>query len=356
MVQLFPAAFRCRAVKFPTHPLADPAPTLAAEVNTTQSEIDTVPETGRARPVPLLATAPSWEALRGYATLMRGVLDALPFGVAVLDRGGTLTTWNHELASMLPSPPSRGGTHDISVLVREVHRIVADPQDFDARLQLALEPSEAELDGELPSSDFEVALHGEDGGALAVSANAFGDGDESIVICFRDATGELRARRALEHRAMHDQLTGLPNRELLMDRLSVALARLGRQGTAVGVLFIDLDGFKEVNDLHGHDVGDELLVSVAARLRREVRDGDTVARFGGDEFVVLCEDLVRIEAAEPLARRLAEAVAQPVSIAERTLHVRASIGVVVEQNSATSAEALVKRADAEMYRVKHGAR
>ncbi len=304
----------------------------------------------------VLATAPSWEALRGYATLMRGVLDALPFGVAVLDRGGTLTTWNHELASMLPSPPSRGGTHDLSVLVREVHRIVADPQEFDARLKLALEPPEAEEEGERPSGEFEVALLGDDGGALAVSVSGFGDNDESIVICFRDATGELRARRALEHRAMHDRLTDLPNRELLMDRLSVALARLGRQGTAVGVLFIDLDGFKEINDVHGHDVGDVVLVNVAARLRNEVRDGDTVARFGGDEFVVLCEDLVRIEAAEPLARRLAEAVAQPVSTGDRLLVVHASIGVVVEQNPATSAEALVKRADEEMYRVKHGAR
>ncbi len=309
-----------------------------------------------ARAPALLATAPSWEALRGYATLMRGVLDALPFGVAVLDRGGTLTTWNEELASMLPSPPARGGIHDLSVLVHQVHRIVADPQEFDARLKAALEPVATDDEGERPSGEFEVALHGEDAGALAVSVSGFGDDNESIVICFRDATGELRARRALEHRAMHDALTGLPNRNLLMDRLSVALLRLGRQGTAVGVLFIDLDGFKEVNDVYGHDVGDELLVTVAARLRREVRDGDTVARFGGDEFVVLCEDLVRVEAAAPLAERLAAAVAQPVSTGDRQLVVRASIGVVVEQNPATSAEALVKRADSEMYRVKHGSR
>ncbi len=331
-------------------------------MSTTHSEIDQVAEAERARPAPslaratdTLATAPSWEALRGYARLMRGVVDALPFGVAVLDRSGVLTTWNRELASMLPSPPSRGGKHDLSILRREVHRIVADPEDFDARLDEALAPDEFDTDGDGggPNGEFEVALR--DGGALAVSTSGLGE-DEGVVICFRDATGELRARRELEHRAMHDPLTGLPNRELLMDRLSVALARLGRQGTAVGVLFIDLDGFKEVNDVHGHDVGDELLVSVAQRLRREVRDGDTVARFGGDEFVVLCEDLVRIDSAEPLARRLADAVAQPVSTGERLLVVQASIGVVVEQNPATSAEALVKKADAEMYRVKHGSR
>ena len=299
-------------------------------------------------------SAPTWEALRGYSTLLRGVLDAVPYGIAVLDRGGTLTIWNEELASMLPAPPTRGGQHDLSTLVREVQRILAEPEVFEARLAEALAPQQDGEDFVRGSREFEVALR--DGGALAISTSPISRDDGTMVICFRDATGELRARRELEHRAMHDTLTGLPNRELLMDRLTVALARLGRQGTAVGVLFIDLDGFKEVNDVHGHDVGDELLVSVAARLRREVRDGDTVARYGGDEFVVLCEDLVRVEAAAPLAQRLADAVAQPVSTGERLLVVRASIGVVVEQNPQTSAEALVKRADAEMYRVKHAPR
>jgi diguanylate cyclase (GGDEF)-like protein len=251
---------------------------------------------------------------------------------------------------MLPAPPARGGQHDLSTLIREVRRIVGDPDDFEVRLHQAVLNPAAGAEFERGATEFEVALR--DGGALAISTSALSERDGTVVICFRDATGELRARRELEHRAMHDALTGLPNRELLMDRLSVALARLGRQGTAVGVLFIDLDGFKEVNDAHGHTVGDELLVSVAGRLRREVRDGDTVARYGGDEFVVLCEDLVRVEAAQPLARRLADAVAQPVSTGERLLVVQASIGVVVEQNPATSAEALVERADAEMYRVK----
>jgi diguanylate cyclase (GGDEF)-like protein len=316
--------------------------------------IDSQAHTSPQRANEALLSAPSWEALRSYSTLLRGVLDAMPYGVAVLDRSGTLTIWNQELATMLPTAPTRGGHHDLSTLVREVSRIVAEPEVFEQRLREAIEDSPDADGAESTSGEFEVTLR--DGGALVISTNRLARGDGTTVVSFRDATGELRARRELEHRAMHDTLTGLPNRELLMDRLSVALARLGRQGTAVGVLFIDLDGFKEVNDVHGHQVGDELLVSVAGRLRREVRDGDTVARYGGDEFVVLCEDLQRVEAAQPLAQRLADAVAQPVSTGERLLVVQASIGVVVEQNPATSAEMLVKRADAEMYRVKQNAR
>ena len=274
---------------------------------------------------------------------MRNVFDGLPFGVAVVDRDGIMALWNEELAELMPSPPARAGNTSLDGVIRELRRIVTDPDAFDAQVREAVRDPRG-------AAEFEVTLR--DGGALAISASSLGLGNGTAVICFRDATGELHARRELEHRAMHDPLTGLPNRELLMDRLSVALARLGRQGTGVGVLFIDLDGFKAVNDEHGHAVGDELLVSVAARLRREVRDGDTVARYGGDEFVVLCEDLVHIEAAAPLARRLAEAIAQPVSAGERLLVVRATVGVVIEQNPATTAEALVTRADTEMYRVK----
>jgi diguanylate cyclase (GGDEF)-like protein len=178
------------------------------------------------------------------------------------------------------------------------------------------------------------------------------DGEGSHIVCLRDSTGELHARRELEHRALHDPLTSLPNRELLLDRLAVALARRVRQGTSLGVIFIDLDEFKQINDEFGHVVGDEVLVSVAHRLQREVRDGDTVARYGGDEFVVLCEDLASELTADPLARRLARAISQPVTAGGRLLETSASIGVVVESDPATDPEALLARADAEMYRHK----
>jgi diguanylate cyclase (GGDEF)-like protein len=277
--------------------------------------------------------------MRAYTSLLRGVIDGLPFAVAVLDGAGMLTIWNAELSALLAAP-LRTGESDLAALVRELGRIVSEPDALESRLR----------DHAGGGEEFEVALR--DGGALAISVGELDRAAGLRLICLRDTTRELHTRRELEHRAMHDPLTGLPNRELLMDRLSVALARLGRQGTGLGVLFIDLDGFKGINDEHGHEVGNELLVSIAGRLRREVRDGDTVARYGGDEFVVLCEDLVHLDAARPLARRLAEAIGQPVSAGGHLLAVRASIGVVVEQNPGVSAESLLARADAEMYRVK----
>ena len=241
-----------------------------------------------------LRSPPSWEALRAYILLLRGVFDGLPFGVAMIEAGGDGAVERGALGAA--SGAARARRRQRPRLARA--RCGASSPTPRARAAAARRRARS-----AGAAEFEVTLR--DGGALAITATRCRVGDGATVLCFRDATGELHARRELEHRAMHDPLTGLPNRELLMDRLSVALARLGRQGTAVGVLFIDLDGFKEVNDAHGHAVGDELLVSIASRLRREVRDGDTVARYGGDEFVVLCEDLVHLDAAQPLARRLA---------------------------------------------------
>ena len=320
-----------------THSLAATRHTLDGEVNS-----PTQTRGAPAEAVPASATRPSWEALRAYSLMLRGVLDGLPFAVAVFEAGETMTLYNDELVELLPETP-RLGSMDLAKLIEALALIVTDPETLGTRLRDAMRDPQG-------AAEFEVDLR--DGGALAISTTTLGVGPGATAVCLRDATGELHARRELEHRAMHDPLTGLPNRDLLLDRLSVALARLGRQGTGLGVLFIDLDGFKQINDAHGHAVGDELLVSIASRLRREVRDGDTVARYGGDEFVVLCEDLVHLDAAMPLAHRLAAAIGQPVSSGDRLLAVQASVGVVVEQNPGTTAESLITRADAEMYRVK----
>ena len=160
---------------------------------------------------------------------------------------------------------------------------------------------------------------------------------------------------ALTHRALHDALTALPNRELFCDRLEQALARARRRTVPLAVLFVDLDGFKQVNDVHGHKAGDDVLVEAGRRLRALVRTSDTVARYGGDEFTILAEEVVDVEAAQHLGERVAEELSRPYP---GGLQLGASVGIAFAANpAATTPDALIRRADHAMYRSKRpGAR
>ncbi|MFN8026011.1 MAG: PAS domain S-box protein [Acidimicrobiia bacterium] len=173
----------------------------------------------------------------------------------------------------------------------------------------------------------------------------------SLFVQFADLTDRKRAEDALAHQALHDTLTDLPNRLLLVDRLSQSLARAERTGTDVAVLFLDLDRFKLVNDSLGHDVGDRLLVEVAARLTHTMRGSDTVARFGGDEFVLVCEEVRDVDEARELGERVIAVLRDPIAVSGRELYATASVGVAVGGADA-SAEQLLRDADAAMYRAK----
>jgi diguanylate cyclase (GGDEF)-like protein len=164
---------------------------------------------------------------------------------------------------------------------------------------------------------------------------------------------ELRREQArLAHEALHDSLTGLPNRKLFFDRLRHALAASARRTFATAVLFIDIDQFKAVNDDYGHTVGDQLLVAVADRLRDRVRTNDTVARLGGDEFVILCEDLVSPpDEAQALLERVETAFAKPFVIAEHSVPITASIGLAIA-TADCDPDVILTRADHAMYRAK----
>jgi diguanylate cyclase (GGDEF)-like protein len=193
------------------------------------------------------------------------------------------------------------------------------------------------------------------------AARLLADVAVSYLVMAHDRDEARAARREIEHRALHDQLTDLPNRSLLFDRMSHAVAASQRTGKALAVAFLDLDGFKGVNDTLGHAGGDAVLVEVARRLAATARTADTLARLAGDEFVLLFEDVPpepepRARAVRALTERLARAFGEPLRVAGRSLPVTASIGVVVIRPGAgASPDELLHAADSAMYEAKaHG--
>jgi diguanylate cyclase len=234
-------------------------------------------------------------------------------------------------------------------------------------LDLAL-PDAARLEGvEALLSAFPdlpvVVLTGRDDSDLALEAvNAGAEdylvkgqaGGDAIARSVRYAVERSRVRAQLVHQAMHDVLTGLPNRALFVDRLEQALARLARGSGVVAVIFLDLDRFKTINDSMGHEVGDQALLEVAGRLARAVRPGDTVSRFGGDEFTVLCE-IASEHQALTIADRLGAALLPPIRSNGRDVFLSTSMGIAFGSAGDRSAD-LMRGADSAMYRSKERAR
>ena len=179
---------------------------------------------------------------------------------------------------------------------------------------------------------------------------------QSVANILATAIDRASAEQETDHRSLHDPLTGLPNRTLFIDRLRHALARLSRRPKTVAVLFLDLDNFKVVNDTFGHGAGDELLTAVGARLSSELRPSETLARFGGDEFALLCDELESADAARSIAQRLVDCLAQPFVIAGQEHFVGVGIGIALADSSTTRAEDLLRDADTAMYRTKERGR
>jgi diguanylate cyclase (GGDEF)-like protein/PAS domain S-box-containing protein len=177
---------------------------------------------------------------------------------------------------------------------------------------------------------------------------------EYFFVQLQDITGRKVVEQELAHQALHDTLTGLPNRALLEDRLVHGLAGSRRRGSQVGVMFLDIDQFKMVNDSMGHGAGDDLLRHIATKIAGAIRPGDTVARFGGDEFVVVCDDVSSIET-EQVAERILQALSKPCQIADLEMHITASLGIAISDDHATP-ESLLRDSDAAMYRAKERGR
>ncbi len=177
-------------------------------------------------------------------------------------------------------------------------------------------------------------------------------GEEHVLALSRDVTERKQAERRLDHLAHHDTLTGLPNRLLFRDRLDHALIKAQRSGTRLALCFLDLDRFKDVNDTLGHTMGDTVLQHTARWLREAVRQGDTVARFGGDEFVIILEEVNGADDACLVGRKILECFSQPMEVAGHRLLLGTSIGISLYPDHADDADSLLRKADSAMYRAK----
>lgn len=284
-------------------------------------------------------------AQRETGRFARDIIDNAGEGIVVYDRDLRYVLWNTFMKELTGLAPA-----DIlgrSALEAFPH---LSEQQIDGLLRRALTGetvSSPDIHYYVPSTDRQ--------GWMSSVYRPYIDDDGEIigVVAFiRDITDRKAAEQQIEYQAYHDALTGLANRRLFQEHLTLALALAQRRHKQVAVLFLDLDHFKVVNDSLGHSVGDSLLQEVGRRLKGAVRHGDTVARVGGDEFTIVLQDLSRTQEAATVALNVLHTIAEPIVVQEHKLYVTASIGITLFPRDGDDAETLLKNADTAMYRAK----
>ncbi|MGO9872157.1 MAG: putative bifunctional diguanylate cyclase/phosphodiesterase [Acidimicrobiia bacterium] len=281
----------------------------------------------------------------------RAVVENAAEGILTIGLDGTICSFNTAAEAMF-------GWTATEMVGNPVARIV--PRDLHVSLVEFLQSYESI--GDAPAQTYEVEITGvhKDGTLfpMMVSTSAIVvDGSPPLISgILRDLSDQKRFEAQLSHKVVHDPLTGLANRVRLTDWLGQALGRVRRHGHMCGVLYVDLDRFKAVNDTLGHAAGDQLLIETATRIRASVRETDTVARLGGDEFVVLCEDIDGVQNATDLAQRIIAGLQASYRLGDDDVHVSASIGIAFSTDGTESAETLLTNADIAMYRAKTNGR
>jgi diguanylate cyclase (GGDEF)-like protein/PAS domain S-box-containing protein len=266
--------------------------------------------------------------------------------VAIIGKAldGTILSWNHGAEQLY-------GYSATEILGKSVLSLVPPQAHEEVPTLLARLGAGDRID------HYEAVRCRKDGSLVEVSVTTSPIHDDrgrviGVSAISHDISSRKDLERQLEHHAFYDPLTDLPNRLLLYDRLKNALARAQRSGASVAIVFCDLDNFKQVNDTHGHTAGDEVLKILGTRLQEVIRPSDTLARFAGDEFVVVCADIPTRDAATAIATRIKEALKAPFNVAGAELTVTASVGVAIG-DADTDADNLLDAADAAMYSSKH---
>ncbi len=272
--------------------------------------------------------------------------NSAAIGMCLAKRDGTITDINQAFAQWLG--------YNTTDLIGKHFSDITHPDDRDANTN----HFEKLVEGELDSYVIDKRYLKKTGGVLwgRLTSNLCEPNDpeiDSFVVAMIEDINEDKERQStMYEQANFDKLTELPNRNLFMDRISEQTKITNRSGNALYVMFIDLDGFKAINDNNGHDIGDDVLREVANRMRQQIRESDTVARFGGDEFIVLLSEVLHIEAVERIASEFLEALCQPYKIGKQTFSMSASIGIACYPKDAKSTEELIQQADTAMYKAK----
>ena len=280
------------------------------------------------------------------------LLESVPGRACVLDHDGVIVATNRTFDA--EGPLGRGKRSALALGADYLDWLGGVDEGLHRQLQDV-------LDGDLPSLCQEIeTTYRRRQRWTEIHATAAPHADAAALVLHIDITARKETELNLEHRATHDPLTGLPNRVLLVDRLQHALTRSARSHANVGILYCDLDRFKEVNTQFGHAGGDQLLVEIGRRLLQACRTSDTVARVSGDEFVVLLEDVAGDHEMEEVASRILESLATPIELDEGLARTGASIGMVLSPGIARagmgSVQKLVRQVDAAMYAAKEAGR
>ena len=277
------------------------------------------------------------------------VFDHAPIGMSLLSLAGRFEQVNVALAQLTERTTQE--------LLAVGQRDLLHPDDVARWDELVADMVEGRVD----SARLEARIHRADDRLVwaIITMATLRDHDgvaHHLITQTEDITARKDAEERLRHMALHDALTGTPNRVLFLDRTEHALRRSERSGLMTAVLFVDLDLFKRVNDSLGHATGDQVLIAVARRLGRTIRPGDTVARLGGDEFAVLCEDLDDLEDAQAVAAHITEALREPFGVNTRSVAISASVGIALGSGRTASAAEILRDADVAMYRAKERGR
>jgi diguanylate cyclase (GGDEF)-like protein/PAS domain S-box-containing protein len=286
---------------------------------------------------------------RSEERFARDILDNAGEGVVVYDHDLRYLLWNRFMEELTGLKASEALGHQTLSVLPQLRE-----QGVDGMVRRALEGEEVFS----PDMRYEMERTGRSGWISMVFRPRRDDAGAivGVIGLVRDVTERKAVEQQIEYQAYHDALTGLANRRLFQEHLALALALAQRRMKRVGVLFLDLDHFKVVNDSLGHSVGDALLRQIAQRLRGAVREGDTVARVGGDEFTIVLQELADPHDAAAVAEKVLSTVAAPIQVNGHQLYVTTSIGISVSPEDGDDAESLLRSADAAMYRAKAAGR